>query len=91
MRIDVADLTDTAAYRILTDTVVPRPVAWVSTLGPDGVRNLAPFSFFQAIGGAPPTVIVSVARHSDGSFLGFIGEPTVHVLALNLDLDGLLK
>ena len=56
----------TAAYRILTDAVVPRPVAWVSTLGPDGVRNLAPFSFFQAIGGAPPTVIVSVARHSDG-------------------------
>ncbi len=66
MRIDVADLTDTAAYRILTDAVVPRPVAWVSTLGPDGVRNLAPFSFFQAIGGAPPTVIVSVARHGDG-------------------------
>jgi flavin reductase (DIM6/NTAB) family NADH-FMN oxidoreductase RutF len=66
MRIDVADLTGTAAYRILTDAVVPRPVAWVSTLGPDGVRNLAPFSFFQAIGGAPPTVIVSVARHSDG-------------------------
>lgn len=66
MRIDVADLTNTAAYRILTDSVVPRPVAWVSTLGPDGVRNLAPFSFFQAIGGAPPTVIVSIARHGDG-------------------------
>jgi flavin reductase (DIM6/NTAB) family NADH-FMN oxidoreductase RutF len=66
MRIDVADLTDTAAYRILTDSVVPRPVAWVSTLGPDGARNLAPFSFFQAIGGAPPTVIISVGRHGDG-------------------------
>jgi len=36
-------------------------------------------------------VRAAVARHSDGSFLGFIGEPTVHVLALNLDLDGLLK
>ena len=35
-------------------------------------------------------VRAAVARHSDGSFLGFIGEPTVHVLALNLDLDGLL-
>jgi flavin reductase (DIM6/NTAB) family NADH-FMN oxidoreductase RutF len=66
MRIDVADLTNNAAYKILTDTVVPRPVAWISTLGPDGVRNLAPYSFFQAIGGAPPTVIVSVARHADG-------------------------
>jgi flavin reductase (DIM6/NTAB) family NADH-FMN oxidoreductase RutF len=66
MRIDVADLTGTEAYRLLTDAVVPRPVAWVSTLGPDGVRNLAPFSFFQAVGAAPPTVIVSVARHGDG-------------------------
>jgi flavin reductase (DIM6/NTAB) family NADH-FMN oxidoreductase RutF len=66
MRIDVADLTDTAAYRLLTDSVVPRPVAWVSTLGPDGSRNLAPFSFFQAVGDAPPTVIVSVGRHDDG-------------------------
>ncbi len=36
-------------------------------------------------------VRAAVARHTDGSFLGFIGEPTVHVLALNLDLDGLLK
>jgi flavin reductase (DIM6/NTAB) family NADH-FMN oxidoreductase RutF len=66
MRIDVADLTNTEAYRLLTDSVVPRPVAWVSTLGPDGGRNLAPFSFFQAVGDAPPTVIVSVGRHGDG-------------------------
>lgn len=66
MRIDVADLSGPAAYRILTDAVVPRPVAWVSTLDPDGGRNLAPFSFFQAVGGAPPTVIVSAGRHSDG-------------------------
>ena len=66
MRIDVADLRGPAAYRILTDTVVPRPVAWVSTLAPDGTRNLAPFSFFQAVGGRPPTVMVSVGRHDDG-------------------------
>jgi flavin reductase (DIM6/NTAB) family NADH-FMN oxidoreductase RutF len=66
MRIDVASLTGTEAYRLLTDSVVPRPVAWVSTLGPDGARNLAPFSFFQAVGDAPPTVIISVGRHSDG-------------------------
>ena len=66
MRIDVADLSGTAAYRILTDTVVPRPVAWVSTLSPDGTRNLAPFSFFQAVGGRPPTVVVSVGKHDDG-------------------------
>jgi K+-transporting ATPase ATPase C chain len=36
-------------------------------------------------------VRAAVARHTDGSFLGFIGEPAVHVLALNLDLDGLVR
>ena len=65
MRIDVADLTDTAAYRLLTDSVVPRPVAGVSTLGPTGSRNLAPFSFFQAVG-QPPDHVVSDGRHNDG-------------------------
>ncbi|MFN8532199.1 MAG: flavin reductase family protein [Dehalococcoidia bacterium] len=42
--------------------VIPRPIGWVSTLGLDGTRNLAPFSFFNVVGGPPPTVMVSVGR-----------------------------
>jgi flavin reductase (DIM6/NTAB) family NADH-FMN oxidoreductase RutF len=50
------------AYRLLVSIVVPRPIAWVSTLGADGSPNLAPFSFFNVVGGTPPTVMVSVGQ-----------------------------
>ncbi len=49
-------------YRLLTSLVVPRPIAWVSTLGADGTPNLAPFSFFNAVAGNPPTLMVSIGQ-----------------------------
>jgi flavin reductase (DIM6/NTAB) family NADH-FMN oxidoreductase RutF len=50
-------------YRLLTAVVVPRPIAWVSTVSPDGVDNLAPHSFFTVACLAPPIVeFVSVGR-----------------------------
>jgi flavin reductase (DIM6/NTAB) family NADH-FMN oxidoreductase RutF len=52
------------AYRLLISVVVPRPIAWVSTVGADGSLNLAPFSFFNAVGGTPPTVMVSVGQRA---------------------------
>jgi flavin reductase (DIM6/NTAB) family NADH-FMN oxidoreductase RutF len=50
------------AYRLMISVVVPRPIAWVSTVGADGTPNLAPFSFFNGVGGTPPTVMVSIGR-----------------------------
>jgi flavin reductase (DIM6/NTAB) family NADH-FMN oxidoreductase RutF len=55
------DLPPPDAYRLLTSLVVPRPIAWVSSLGLDGIPNLAPFSFFNAVAGNPPTVMVSIS------------------------------
>jgi flavin reductase (DIM6/NTAB) family NADH-FMN oxidoreductase RutF len=49
-------------YRLLTSIVVPRPIAWVSSMGSDGSMNLAPFSFFNAVGNAPPTIMISVGK-----------------------------
>ena len=43
-------------YRLLTAVVVPRPIAWVSSLGDDGVGNLAPHSFFSVACASPPIV-----------------------------------
>jgi flavin reductase (DIM6/NTAB) family NADH-FMN oxidoreductase RutF len=63
---DAGALSDADAYRLLVHSVVPRPVAWCSTLDREGRSNLAPFSFFQAVGKSPPTVIVSGGRHDDG-------------------------
>lgn len=47
--------------------VVPRPIAWVSTTSPSGVRNLAPFSFFNAFSWAPPMVALGMpGRNAEG-------------------------
>ncbi|MCW1969527.1 MAG: flavin reductase family protein [Anaerolineae bacterium] len=58
--INPVDLPPRDAYRLMTSVIVPRPIAWVSTIGNDGSRNLAPFSFFNGIGGNPPTLMISV-------------------------------
>ena len=52
-------------YHALTGVVTPRPIAWVTTLSPAGVVNLAPFSFFNAFGANPPVVVFSptLTRH----------------------------
>lgn len=50
------------AYRLTTSVVIPRPIAWISTVSAAGVSNLAPYSFFNAVAGAPPTVMVSIGE-----------------------------
>lgn len=49
-------------YKLLTSTITPRPIAWISTLGLNGVVNAAPFSFFNAMGHTPPTVALGLVR-----------------------------
>ena len=49
-------------YRVLTGVVVPRPIAFVSTVSAEGVLNLAPYSFFNAVASSPPTIVFSSSR-----------------------------
>ncbi|MDE9364976.1 flavin reductase family protein [Luteipulveratus sp. YIM 133132] len=61
--LDVADLDPDVTYRLLTASVVPRPIAWVSTRSGTGVDNLAPHSFFTISCVRPPIVqFTSVGR-----------------------------
>ena len=55
------EMIDAAPYHLLTSIVAPRPIAWISTIGANGAVNLAPFSFFNAIAGFPPTIMFSVS------------------------------
>jgi flavin reductase (DIM6/NTAB) family NADH-FMN oxidoreductase RutF len=64
--IPASSLSSRDSYRLMTDIVVPRPIAWVSTLDEDGRPNLAPFSFFQGMCSQPPTVVLGVGWHPDG-------------------------
>lgn len=67
MQIDPASHSASDNYKLLTNLVVPRPIAWVTSQNEQGVVNLAPFSFFNAVASKPLYVIVSVSRNDDGS------------------------
>jgi flavin reductase (DIM6/NTAB) family NADH-FMN oxidoreductase RutF len=66
LSITPADLEPPDAYRLLISTVTPRPIAWVSSMGVDGSYNLAPFSFFNAVAGSPPTLMISIGQRRGG-------------------------
>src|SRR6266849_5705477 len=59
MIIDPKTVPANVSYRVLVGSVVPRPIAFVSTASPEGVYNLAPFSFFNAVCGDPPVICFS--------------------------------
>ncbi|MET8299209.1 flavin reductase family protein, partial [Streptomyces sp. NPDC005180] len=66
MIIDAAELDAASAYKLLIGSVIPRAVAWVSTVSPEGVANLAPISFFTPVGRKPPMVSITLQPRSDG-------------------------
>jgi flavin reductase (DIM6/NTAB) family NADH-FMN oxidoreductase RutF len=69
MQIDPALQTNADNYKLLTNLVVPRPIAWVTSQSETGIVNLAPFSFFNAVGSDPLYLIVRVGRRDTGEFV----------------------
>jgi flavin reductase (DIM6/NTAB) family NADH-FMN oxidoreductase RutF len=67
MQIDPALQSTADNYKLLTNLVVPRPIAWVTSLNKVGLVNLAPFSFFNAISSNPVYVMISVAKNDAGN------------------------
>ncbi len=56
------ELRGADGYKLITGLVVPRPIGWIGSVSADGVHNLAPYSFFNAVSGEPPTVVFSAGR-----------------------------
>lgn len=65
---DFADLSAREAYKVMIGTIVPRPIAWVTTISPDGVVNAAPYSFFNCLSADPPILALGVENKPDRSF-----------------------
>jgi flavin reductase (DIM6/NTAB) family NADH-FMN oxidoreductase RutF len=66
MHLDIREQHPLAAYKLLTNLVVPRPIAWVTSKDLRGRLNLAPFSFFNMLGSDPPIVAIGVGNEADG-------------------------
>lgn len=67
MQIKLDDLTTPQVYFAMTQSVLPRPIAWLLTENGDASYNLAPFSYFNAVCSDPPLLIVSIGKRDDGS------------------------
>lgn len=66
MIIDYKEVNDLNRYKIMSGTVVPRPIAWIVT-DDDGVLNCAPFSYFIPISSNPALVLVAIGQKEDGT------------------------
>jgi flavin reductase (DIM6/NTAB) family NADH-FMN oxidoreductase RutF len=66
MFIDPDSMEPRHLHQLLISVIVPRPIAFVSTVGADGSHNLAPFSYFNLISSRPPLVGISVNRRAAG-------------------------
>lgn len=65
LELDPQDWPARQVYFLMTGLVVPRPIAWVSTRGEGGVRNVAPHSYFNVVAHEPPHVVFSSSREKD--------------------------
>lgn len=84
MDIDAADLSPKEAEHLVNGLVIPRPIAWITTIGPDGTGNLAPFSYYNAVSSMPPIVVVAFSGKGKKDTLANIkasGEFVVNIVS----------
>ena len=67
MQYDPQAIEQKAIYKLLTGIVIPRPIAWVSSISENGINNLAPFSYFNMVGDDPPHVMFSTRRDNNSN------------------------
>ena len=67
MHFQMNELTARERYKLLVSSITPRPIAWVTTLGTNGVVNAAPYSFFNAVGDSPALVVLGLLHGPDGT------------------------
>lgn len=65
--IDLSSMAPRDAHDLLSSAIIPRPIAWVCSVGSNGKVNLAPFSFFSGVTWCPPMLSFSVVNRTDGS------------------------
>ena len=79
MQYDPNDLKPRERYKVLTSFVLPRPIAWVTSVGPAGVVNAAPFSFFNVFCEDPPLCMFAANLRPDGR----VKDTVINIRATN--------
>jgi len=66
MQINFSDFSASERYHLMTQAIIPRPIAWALTDSDNGSYNLAPFSYFTAVSSEPALLMLSVGKKSNG-------------------------
>ena len=67
LHLDLDELSPRERYKLLTALVIPRPIAWVTTINLEGSVNAAPYSFFNIFGQDPAVVILGLEHKANGT------------------------
>jgi flavin reductase (DIM6/NTAB) family NADH-FMN oxidoreductase RutF len=78
MRYDMSELAPPERYKLMVNTITPRPIAWVVTIDAAGIRNAAPFSFFNGLTSEPPLVVLGIMP--DGARSGVTMKDTLRAI-----------
>lgn len=62
MEMNLKDLDPKQIYKLMISAIVPRPIAWVSTISKEGILNAAPFSYYAGVSSSPPVVMISIGK-----------------------------
>lgn len=94
MQFDFSRLAAADRYKLMSASITPRPIAWVTSLSKAGIRNAAPYSFFNMMSAEPPLVALGLMRRPDGAYKDTCaniletGEFVVNLVA-EADLDAM--
>ncbi len=66
MKYEFSNMAPAERYRLLVNTVTPRPIAWVVSRNEDGLLNCAPYSFFNVLGSDPPLCVLGIGQRAEG-------------------------
>ena len=66
MNVSLNELSPEITYKLLAGLVIPRPIAWISTRGENGIANCAPFSFFNLVSAHPPMCAIGINARTTG-------------------------
>src|SRR5699024_4845850 len=64
MQYDFKESTAEVIYKLMASSIVPRPIAWITSISQEGVVNAAPFSFFNMMGSHPPVIAVGIQANA---------------------------
>ncbi|MBO1254108.1 flavin reductase family protein [Alteromonas sp. 5E99-2] len=77
MNLNLSNFSSTDVYHLMTQTIIPRPIAWVLSENQDSSLNLAPFSYFNAVCSDPPLMMLSLTQKPNGETKDTVTNLTV--------------